>query len=142
MDPMNPFGLDPFRLAAIIALPFILDPARREVCLCLQNISYKMPRIAVDTVSSALLSGELDLSTASIAQMVKENVDLEKTLGVSSQVAQTIRGAYEELAESTRTRTGDDADICILICCCCYVVAQCIDSGAVRVTVIRMTGGP
>ena len=124
---MNPFGLDPFRLAAIIALPFILDPARQEVCLCLQNNSSKMPRIAVDTVSSALLSGELDLSTASIAQMVKENVDLEKTLGVSSQVAQTIRGAYEELAESTRARTGDDADLCILICCCCYVCLQCMD---------------
>ena len=60
-----------------------------------------MPRIAVDTASAGLLSGEVDMSTASIAQMVKENVDLEKTFGVSSQFAETLRGAYEELADST-----------------------------------------
>ena len=41
---------------------------------------HKMPRIAVDAASASLLSGEVDLSTASIAQMVKENVDLEKPL--------------------------------------------------------------
>jgi hypothetical protein len=49
-----------------------------------------MPRIAVDTASAGLLSGEVDMSTASIAQMVKENVDLEKTFGVSSQFAETL----------------------------------------------------
>ena len=75
-----------------------------------------MPRIAVDTASARLLSGKVDMSTASIAQMVKENVDLEKTFGVSSQFAETLRGAYEELADPT-TR-GDDL-MCLLICCCC-----------------------
>ena len=68
-----------------------------------------MPRIAVDTASAGLLSGEVDMSTASIAQMVKENVDLEKTFGVSSQFAETRRGAYEELADST---TRGDQEEC------------------------------
>ena len=74
-----------------------------------------MPRIAVDTASAGLLSGEVDMSTASIAQMVKENVDLEKTFGVSSQFAETLRGAYEELADST---SGNELEF-LLICCIC-----------------------
>ena len=83
-----------------------------------------MPRIAVDTASAGLLSGEVDMSTASIAQMVKENVDLEKTFGVSSQFAETLRGAYEELADST-TR-GDQEEcllhlLCICCICCCHI---------------------
>ena len=85
-----------------------------------------MPRIAVDTASASLLSGEVDLSTASIAQMVKENVDLEKTFGVSSQFAETLRGAYEEMTDST---TGDDDLLllhCLCICCicCCEICAE------------------
>lgn len=80
-----------------------------------------MPRIAVDTASAGLLSGEVDMSTASIAQMVKENVDLEKTFGVSSQFAETLRGAYEELADS------NDLE-CLTICCMCCVDNPCCDA--------------
>ena len=78
----------------------------------------KMPRIAVDTASASLLSGEVDLSTASIAQMVKENVDLEKTFGVSSQFAETLRGAFEEMTDST-ARGADELLCCLLLCNCC-----------------------
>eukprot|EP00435_Cladocopium_sp_Y103_P004825 s6140_g1.t1 len=60
--------------------------------------------------------------------MVKENVDLEKTFGVSSQFAETIRGAYEELADST---TRGDEDLLCCLCMLCYCCTEMCTNYAV-----------
>ena len=73
----------PIRLSQYFGLSvaFVrLPPALQEVSIRLQKPFHKMPRIAVDTASAGLLSGEVDMSTASIAQMVKENVDLGENI--------------------------------------------------------------
>jgi len=83
-----------------------------------------MPRNSLDLDSfSGLTASQLYSST--LADLLKANVDLEKTFGVSARFAATARAVYEELQDATST-TKDECDILQMLLCC-HVISSCCD---------------
>jgi len=83
-----------------------------------------MPRNSLDLDSfSGLTASQLYSST--LADLLKANVDLEKTFGVSARFAATARAVYEELQDATST-TKDECDLLQMLLCC-HVIGVCCD---------------
>lgn len=83
-----------------------------------------MPRYSLDldSLSAELASNQLSSST--LVQLLKENVDLEKAFGISAHFAETVRLTYEELRDASRM---DECDMLSMILCC-DTISRCCES--------------
>lgn len=83
-----------------------------------------MPRYSLDLdrLSADLASNQLSSST--LVQLLKENVDLEKTFGISAHFAETVRLTYEELRDASHM---DECDVISAILCC-DAISKCCES--------------